>query len=63
MGEEHASWVEVGESVQPALIGRKRLLHAMESRVAGQLFGRELGSEVVRLAGEDHCAVALSEDQ
>ncbi|TWG04686.1 hypothetical protein FHX80_113155 [Streptomyces brevispora] len=63
VGEEHTSWVEVGESIQPVPIRRKRLLHAVKCRAAGQLLGREVGSEGVCLTGKDYCAVALPEDQ
>jgi hypothetical protein len=63
VGEEHTSWVEVGESIQPVPIGRKRLFLAAMCRVAGQLLRCEVGSEVVCLAGEYYCAVALPEGQ
>ena len=61
--EENASWVEVGESLQPVLVGGKRLLRAVKRRLAGQLVGCEVGGELVRLAGEDYRAVGLPEDQ
>src|SRR5690242_21932883 len=63
VSEENALWVEVGESLQPVLVGGKRLLHAVKCRLAGQLVGCEVGGEVVRLAGEDYRAVGLPDDQ
>lgn len=35
----------------------------MKRRLAGHLVGGEVRNEVVRLAGEDHAAVGLPEDQ
>jgi hypothetical protein len=62
MGEEHSSRVEVGKSLQPVRVVRKRLFHAVKSGPAGQLVRRELGCEVVSLAGKDHGAVVSPKD-
>ena len=61
MGEEDSSWVEVAESLQPGLVTGERLFQAFAGCLAGQLVQRELGGEVVCLAGEDHGSVALSD--
>lgn len=63
MREEHSSWVELGEPIQPGLVGGERRFQTLESGMASQVIRCEVGGEVVCLAGEDHGAVGLPDYQ